>query len=137
MKHLDCYEWQRIKIPKYQKDLQTADVRRLRLDFAFHVKKETYQLLLRACHFTYTHKHTHMPGCVFTVRLGVKIEIHTHSNRHHLLTRNVFGESSIALRSVAILREKDDTEHYTGQKTCAFRRTDISVCFEGLKSRSL
>jgi hypothetical protein len=54
-----------------------------------------------------------MPGCVFKVRLGVEFEIHVHSSRQHLLTWNVFGENSVVFRSVAILREKDDTEHYT------------------------
>jgi len=74
---------------------------------------KTYQLLLSACHFTHTHTQTNTSGCVFRLRLGVKSEEHVQSNRHHLLARNVFGESRVVFRSVANLREKDDTEHST------------------------
>jgi hypothetical protein len=40
---------------------------------------------------------THVPECCVRVRFGVKTEVHVHTNRHHLLARNVFGKNCSVL----------------------------------------
>ena len=81
---------------------------------------------------TSTHARTHMTGCAVRVRMGVKIEVHVHSNRHHLLARNGFGESIVVLRSVAILREKDDTGRPGpwARTACSFRSAQAATLLE-------
>jgi hypothetical protein len=83
-----------IKVPfKYQEELQTADVSYLFLRvFRSRLTARTLPTVATCVSFN-----THMPECGVRVRFGVKVKVHVHTNRRHLLARNVFGKSCSVL----------------------------------------